>query len=94
VTAIPSDPHAVVAAMIAAGWERVGGRADSYVRLCWPNNQRTTVVPLGPNNPEYGDPMGAVIAELAQSAADGASAKRVLEALSTDEVGLGGPGQG
>jgi hypothetical protein len=81
VTAVPNDPQAVVAAMAAVGWEQVGGRADLYVRLRWPSSQRTTVVPLRPDDPEYGDLMGAVMAELAQAAADGARARRVLDAL-------------
>jgi hypothetical protein len=81
VTAVSTNPQAVVAAMTAAGWEQAGGRVDHYVRLCWPGSQRTTVVPLRPDDPEYGDLMGAVMAELAQAAADGARARRVLDAL-------------
>jgi hypothetical protein len=81
---IPGDPQAVVAAMAAAGWEQAGGRADCYVRLRWPGGQRTMIVPLRPDCADYGDLMGAVLAELARSAVEGARSRRVLDALSIE----------
>jgi hypothetical protein len=84
VIVVPNDPHAVIAAMTAAGWEQVGGRADRYVRLCWPGSQRTTTVPLRPDYGDYGDLMGVVLAGLTRAAVDGARAQRVLDALSIE----------
>jgi hypothetical protein len=79
----PVDPHRLIAALEAAGFERVGGRTGMYSRHRWPRSYppRSLMVPLDPTMADYQDMLGAVLAELEYAVQLGGQASAVLDAL-------------
>lgn len=82
------DPHALIAALKAAGWVQVGENAGKYVRLrTMTAGSRSYIVPLDRDADDYQDLMDDVRGDLHWMAYMGARASRVLA-----EVGANVPG--
>lgn len=76
-----TEPRRLIAALEAAGFQRIGGRDGVYVRLAWPTSQRTLIVPLNPNYADYADLLNSVVGELRHTAELGGIAQRVLDGI-------------
>jgi hypothetical protein len=78
----------LVDAMLAAGWQVVGGRTGVYTRLAFVEGRSTShhiVVPLDESAPEYEHERNAVLWTLRRMADDGRDAQRALDLLEAGE---------
>ncbi len=76
------QPEDVITALVAAGWEKLGGRQGMYVRLrapFWPHEN--TIVPLDPSFADYRDDMTAALTALTVEVDAGRRALAVLADL-------------
>jgi hypothetical protein len=74
----------LVEALLASGWQIVGGRKDVYARLSFVEGSGTShhlVVPLDASAPEYEQMRAAVLWKLRRMVDDGKDARKALTLL-------------
>lgn len=84
---VENDGTRMVAALEAAGFTVVGGRAGMYVRLAWPDahpRANTLRVPVGDGFADFADSLADVVAELEYAAGRGEAARRALDLHRTE----------
>jgi hypothetical protein len=75
------DHDRLIEALQRCGLEEVGRRTGAYVRMLWPDEQRSLLIPLNPDAPDYPDIMNAIRRELAIHVRRGRTASAVASVL-------------
>lgn len=84
------EPATVRAALQAAGFIHIGGRAGLYTRWRWPADRRgyTMIVPENPANADFADLMQSTLAALSHTADQGARAQQALDVIAASTLRL------